>query len=56
MEEVLSKNNLPELMLASKRTTGGYAVQAWTPEGSYHILAEDVKEGRFGFIPKQRDS
>ena len=52
----LSINNLPTLMLASKRTTGGYAVQAWTPEGSYHILAEDVKEGRFGFIPKQRDA
>lgn len=52
----LSVNGLPSMMLASKRTTGGYAVQIWTPEGSYHLLAEDVKEGRFGFIPKQRDA
>lgn len=52
----LTINSMPSMMLASKRTTGGYAVQLWTTDGSYHILAEDVKEGRFGFIPKQRDS
>ncbi|MBQ6846045.1 MAG: hypothetical protein IJO61_02835 [Oscillospiraceae bacterium] len=52
----LAINDAPSMLMASKRTTGGYAVQVWTPEGSYHILAEDVKEGRFGFIPKQRDA
>ncbi|MBR5543271.1 MAG: hypothetical protein IKU65_04165 [Oscillospiraceae bacterium] len=48
-------DNEPIMMLASRRITGGYAVQVWTPEGEYHILAQDVKEGRFGFIPKPRN-
>ncbi|MBQ2840574.1 MAG: hypothetical protein II996_07775 [Oscillospiraceae bacterium] len=52
----LSINTEPQLMLASRRITGGYALQLWTPEGEYHILAQDVREGRFGFIPKQRDA
>ncbi|MBQ9985003.1 MAG: hypothetical protein IJP38_01715 [Oscillospiraceae bacterium] len=52
----LTINNDPNMMLASRRITGGYAVQVWTPEGSYHILAQDIQEGRFGFIPKQRDA
>lgn len=52
----LTINGTPDMMLASRRITGGYAVQVWTPEGEYHILAQDVREGRFGFIPKQRDA
>lgn len=52
----LTINGEPTMMLASRRITGGYAVQVWTPEGEYHILAQDVREGRFGFIPKQRDA
>ena len=51
----LTINNAPEMMLASRRITGGYAVQVWTPDGSYHILAQDIREGRFGYIPKRRD-
>lgn len=46
----------PKMLLASRRITGGYAVQVWTPEGEYRILAQDIKEGRFGFIPKQREA
>lgn len=49
-------DNEPILMLASRRITGGYAVQVWTPEGTYNILVQDIQEGRFGFIPKQRDA
>ena len=52
----LSINGEPKMLLASCRITGGYGVQVWTPEGTYNILAQDVKEGRFGFIPKTRDS
>ena len=52
----LSVNSEPTMMLASRRIAGGYAVQVWVPEGNYHILVQDVKEGRFGFIPKPRDS
>ena len=51
----LTINNEPQMMLASRRITGGYAVQVWVPEGEYHILAHDVLEGRFGFIPKSRN-
>ncbi|MBR3848135.1 MAG: hypothetical protein IKM21_02460 [Oscillospiraceae bacterium] len=51
----LTINNEKKMMLASRRITGGYAVQVWIPEGEYHILAHDVKEGRFGYIPKSRD-
>lgn len=52
----LSINGAPNMLLASCRITGGYAVQVWTPEGTYNILAQDVREGRFGFIPKTRDA
>lgn len=51
----LKINNESKMMLASRRITGGYAVQVWVPEGEYHILAHDVKEGRFGFVPKSRN-
>lgn len=51
-----SINNEPKMMLASRRITGGYAVQVWVPEGEYRILVQDVKEGRFGFMPKSRDA
>lgn len=51
----LTINKEPKMMLASRRITGGYAVQVWVPEGEYRILAHDVKEGRFGFVPKSRD-
>ena len=51
----LKINNESKMMLASRRITGGYAVQVWVPEGEYHILAHDVKEGRFGYIPKSRN-
>jgi len=51
----LEINNNPTMMLASRRITGGYAVQVWVPEGEYHILAHDIKEGRFGYIPKSRN-
>lgn len=49
----LSINDQPRMLLASCRTVGGYAVQAWTPEGSYHIFVDDVLEGRFGYIPPE---
>ncbi len=51
----LTINKENKMMLASRRITGGYAVQVWVPEGEYHILAHDVKEGRFGYIPKSRN-
>ena len=51
----LTINQEPQMMMASRRITGGYAVQVWVPDGEYHILVQDVKEGRFGFIPKSRD-
>ncbi len=47
-------NNSPDMMLASRRINGGYAVQVWTPSGEYRIIANDSKEGRLGFIPKSR--
>ncbi len=49
----LKINNVPTMMLSSMRVSGGYAVQVWTPDGTYNILANDTKEGRFGFVPKQ---
>ncbi len=49
----LDVNKVPTMMLASIRISGGYAIQVWTPEGLYNILANDTKEGRFGFIPKK---
>ncbi len=49
----LKVNMVPTLLLASRRISGGYAVQVWTPEGMYNILAHDVKEGRLGFIPNK---
>lgn len=52
----LSINGEPDMMLASRRITGGYAVQVWVPDGEYHILVQDIQEGRFGYIPKQRDA
>ncbi len=52
----LSTNSEPTMLLASRRIAGGYAVQVWQPEGEHRILVQDVKEGRFGFIPKSRDA
>lgn len=52
----LEIDDAPTMLLASRRITGGYAVQVWTPEGEYRILAHDTKEGRSGFIPKRRDA
>jgi len=49
-------NSSPDMMLASRRIAGGYAVQVWTPEGEYRILVQDVREGRFGFVPKPREA
>ncbi len=48
----LTIDEVPTMMFACRRTTGGYVVQIWTPEGEYRILAQDIQEGRFGFIPK----
>ncbi len=47
----LKVNMVPTLLLASRRISGGYAIQVWTPEGMYNILVHDVKEGRLGFVP-----
>lgn len=50
----LSINGVPEMLLATIRTAGGYAIEIWTTTGTYHILAHDTKEGRFGFIPAEK--
>ncbi|MBE6911169.1 MAG: hypothetical protein E7473_01475 [Ruminococcaceae bacterium] len=50
----LATDGIPQMLLACIRTAGGYAVEIWTNEGSYHILADDEQEGRFGFIPSER--
>ena len=50
----LSINGIPEMLLAAIRTAGGYAIEIWTTTGTYHILAEDIKEGRFGFMPAEK--
>ncbi|MBQ6846228.1 MAG: hypothetical protein IJO61_03775 [Oscillospiraceae bacterium] len=50
----LAIDGVPQMLLACIRTAGGYAVEIWTDEGSYHILADDAQEGRFGFIPSER--
>ncbi len=47
-------NDSPDMMLASRRIDGGYAIQVWIPDGEYHMIANDTKEGRFGYIPKSR--
>ncbi len=48
----LTIDEVPSMMLACRRTTGGYVIQVWSPEGEHRILAQDVQEGRFGFIPR----
>ena len=47
-------NGKPDIMLASRRIDGGYALQIWLPDGEYHMIANDTKEGRFGYIPRSR--
>ena len=47
-------NGTADMMLASRRIDGGYALQIWLPDGEYHMIANDSKEGRFGYIPRSR--
>ena len=49
-------NNIPDILLATRRITGGYAVEAWTPDGRYEMLAQDIQDGQLGYIPNSRNN